>query len=578
MEKLKTILNRIDGKGYKAYKDIKGSYIFSKYRLTIDAVQGDPFASPSKIRLEIPRTKTSLASSDWTKTKPRKIRCEDLVNRFIHRAIRKQSQSAHGTGKSGLIMIDASGQEVLERSAVSISEDAITICLSIGLPARGRRILAKQAEQLFFTSLPTIVDESVFTLQQHDIDKVVRLCDQQEAIRDYIKANDLLAFIADDAILPRESGVSERPLKSGKVIPFRSPDTQTVSIPVPHRDNPLSGMAVKKGITLVVGGGFHGKSTLLQAIEKGIYDHIEGDGREFVITDASAVKIRAEDGRSVSHVDISPFISNLPFGKETTCFSTENASGSTSQAAGIIEALEAGANALLMDEDTCATNFMIRDARMQALVAKASEPITPFIDKIKPLFNNHGVSTILVMGGTGDYFDVADQVIRMENYSPFDVTKEAKEITANMVFNRQNEGGGSFGGINSRCIMPGSLDSRKGKKNSVKTRGKHTIQYGSDTINLGQVEQLADESQTRMIAEILYYIERESVLNNVKDLASLLDLIEAKMDQEGLGSFVVFKGHPGELARPRRFEIAAAINRKRHIRVRVSSGKKEKEE
>ena len=101
-------------------------------------------------------------------------------------------------------------------------------------------------------------------------------------------------------------------------------------------------MGIRKGITLIVGGGYHGKSTLLKALEAGVYNHIAGDGREFVITDDTAFKLRAEDGRSITGVDISPFIKNLPNKKDTVHFSTEDASGSTSQAANLMEALESG--------------------------------------------------------------------------------------------------------------------------------------------------------------------------------------------------------------------------------------------
>ena len=160
-------------------------------------------------------------------------------------------------------------------------------------------------------------------------------------------------------------------------------------------------------------------------MELGIYSHIPGDGREYVATDPKAVKIRAEDGRFVEKVNISPFIKSLPLLRDTLRFSTDNASGSTSQAANIMEALEMGARVLLIDEDTSATNFMIRDRRMQELVQKAHEPITPFIDKVRQLYQDQRVSTILVMGGSGDYFEAADTVIWMNNYRPFAVTRES---------------------------------------------------------------------------------------------------------------------------------------------------------
>ncbi len=568
MEKLRQLLRKIDGKGYKAYKDIQGTYAFGSWGLAVDYVQGDPFASPSKIRVMVPRKNAGYEGS-WNQTKQRRIRTEDYIARIVAREIKKKGgKGAGGTGKSGLIMIDAPGQEVLERTAVSIDAEVIEICLSIGLPAHGRRVLGKQAEKLFFEEIPVILKGSIFNIDHSELSHALQLADQQQAIRDYMKENGIISFIADGAVLPRESGVSSRPLREGKVVPFASPASMTVDIPVPHSDAPVSGMAVKEGITVIAGGGYHGKSTLLKAIEHGVYDHIEGDGREFVLSRPDAVKVRAEDGRKITGVNISPFINNLPYGKDTHSFTTENASGSTSQAANIMENMESGASVLLIDEDTSATNFMIRDARMQALVAKEKEPITPFIDRVRHLYEEGGISTILVMGGSGDYFDVADKVIRMEEYIPADVTVEAREIARKIEFHRESEAGGSFTDISERIPLPQSLDSRKGKKSKVTARGLSTIQYGKNDIQLHYLEQLVDQSQTRMIADILFFLEREKKLQETS-IPDLLDLIDEKMDNEGPGSFTIYKGqHPGDLARPRRHEIAAALNRLRTLRIK----------
>lgn len=137
-----------------------------------------------------------------------------------------------------------------------------------------------------------------------------------------------------------------------------------ISIDLPF-GNSIRGMGIPEGVTLIIGGGYHGKSTLLQALEQGVYNHVKGDGREYVITRADALKLRAEDGRAVSHLDLSLFIHDLPNGKDTHCFSTEDASGSTSQAAGVLEGMEAETSCFLIDEDTSATNFLVRDAFMQ---------------------------------------------------------------------------------------------------------------------------------------------------------------------------------------------------------------------
>ncbi|MCF6136108.1 ABC-ATPase domain-containing protein [Pseudalkalibacillus berkeleyi] len=566
MNKLRDILKRIDGKGYKAYKDIRGQYSFHDFSLHLDYIQGDPFASPSKIRLEVPKSRTIL-KQDWESTDTRKIRIEDTVARSVANAIRHIDARAGGSGKSGVISIDRPAQEVLQRTAVQLTEKSVIICLSVGLPAQGRKVLGKQAEKMLLTIIPQILQDSIFSMKEKTLVEAVELCDQQDAIRDYMKENNLITFIGNGSVLPRESGISDRPLKSRDVVAFEAPQSLTISIPVPHRQEPLKGMGIQKGITLIVGGGYHGKSTVLEAVERGVYNHISGDGREFVLTDPQAMKIRSEDGRKITNVDISPFIQNLPFGKATKNFTSEDASGSTSQAATIIESLEARASTLLIDEDTSATNFMIRDERMQQLVAKEKEPITPFIDKVKQLHEEHDVSTVLVMGGSGDYFDVADTVILMDQYRPWDVTCEAKDIARKSKTHREREGGNLFGTIQTRKPQVSSLDSRKGKRSKVAARGLHTIQYGTTDLKLDFVEQLVDASQTRAIAEIIHFIEKNKWLGSLS-IDELLDRVILQLNEKGLASFTEFPNqHPGDLARPRMLELASALNRLRTLKI-----------
>ncbi|WP_270182384.1 ABC-ATPase domain-containing protein [Alkalihalobacillus sp. CinArs1] len=565
MKNLIDHLQRIDGKSYKAYKDIRGSYDFENYTLSIDYVQGDPFASPSRIRAIIPRNKAKV-KTEWFDGDQRRIRLEDFIARKVAKSIYKHKGNIKGSGKSGTFIIDAPKQKVLERTAVSVTKTDITICLSVGLPAQGRRVLGRQAQQMLTTYLREILKASIFSLNEGEVIEAIHLADQQETIRMFLKDRGYVAFIANGAILPRESGISDRPLQN-KAVPFKSPSSKEVSISIPHKEEPIKGMAIEKGISLIVGGGYHGKSTLLHALEHGVYDHIAGDGREYVITDELAMKIRSEDGRKVTGVNISPFIENLPFGKDTRSFTTENASGSTSQAANIIEAVEAGCHALLIDEDTSATNFMIRDVRMQQLVSKDKEPITPFIDRVQQLYNQHSVSTVLVMGGSGDYFDVADTVILMENYLPYDVTNEAKRISAESTTARNKEGGELFGEVDRRLPHKSSLNSQKGKKAKVSAKGLHHILYGNTDISLLQVEQLIDPSQTRLAAEILHFLERKNKLGDVS-VSELLDAVEKQMNDEGIGSFSMFANqHPGDLARIRRTELAAVLNRLRTLKI-----------
>ncbi|MYL51692.1 ATPase [Halobacillus litoralis] len=566
MKKLQQHLKQMDGKSYKAYKQIQGTYSFERYDLMIDYVQGDPFAAPSKIRIRIPDSERRI-SPEWKRNSRRKYYAEDQVTRAIAKTIHKTQTSVKGSGKSGMIAIDQPGQEILERTSVSLNSEDTTVCLTVGLPANGRRINGKQAEKLFFSILPEIINQSIFAIKDKEIESVCQLADQHETILDEMKKNDWISFVADGAILPRESGISQRPMRDA--VPFESPESNRVTIDLPHREEPITGMALKRGIVLIVGGGYHGKSTLLNAMERGVYPHREGDGREYVLTDPSAVKVRSEDGRQVSTVDISPFIKNLPHGTDTTRFSTENASGSTSQAANVMEALEAGASSLLIDEDTSATNFMIRDERMQELVVKEKEPITPFIDKIKQMRDELEVSTILVMGGSGDYFHVADDVIMMDQYIPHNVTEKAKQIASKYPNGRMESEGDAFGAVPKRSFLPQSLQTRKGKKEKVQAKGMHKILMGHEDIALDHVEQLVDASQTRMIADILLHLDKKGVLKRENSLHELLDTIEHQLDQEGLASFAPFKDqHPGELARPRRFEMAATLNRIRTAKVK----------
>ncbi|NOX38836.1 MAG: ABC-ATPase domain-containing protein [Calditrichaeota bacterium] len=578
-EKLRQILHRIDGRGYKAYKDIQGAYRFARYTLFIDHVQGDPFASPSKIRLRVSGTVAGFPGS-LHDTPVRRMALADYLARQVARAIRSVARQHRGSGKSGLIAIDSGGQEVLERTAVKITPEWVEARLYVGLPAAGRTVLARQAEEIFFKELPAIVQQSLFweSLNQSEARHFVHTVENQEFIREQLSERGLVAFVANGAILPRESGASDRPMSRREAVPFQSPASLEVTFQLPHPvDGPdgeqtiLRGMGIPEGITLIVGGGYHGKSTLLNAIERGVYPHIPGDGREYVVTRRDAVKIRAEDGRRVEMVDISPFISNLPYGRSTSAFCTDDASGSTSQAANILEALEVGARVLLLDEDTSATNFMIRDARMQALVHKDREPITPFIDRVKELHQRLGVSTILVMGGSGDYLDVADTVILMHNYLPEDVTESAREVARAYPTRRKTEIPAPMTSVTERIPLASSFDPSKGKK-EVKIQAKtlDAIQYGTQMIELRALEQLVDISQTRAIGYAIHLATRK-YMDDRRTLREVLDLLDNFFQSEGLDALDPFRRgdqHPGSFARPRRFEIAAAINRLRTLRMR----------
>jgi predicted ABC-class ATPase len=577
LEDLRRILARIDGRGYKAYEEIEGAYEGPGWVLYVDHVQGDPFAPPSKVRVRVDGRRAGFPA-DVYRTSVRRVALEDFLARRVRQSIDAVSRGRRGSGKSGVIWVDAGGQEVLERTAVRVRPEWIECRLQVGLPAAGRTVLGRQAEEMLCREVPEIVRRSLFWTEvpEGECRRFIECVENQEAIRAQLRERRLVAFVADGSILPRRSGVSELPLE--RAIPFRSPESLRVTMAVPNPvlwngrvHDTLMGMGIPEGVTLIVGGGYHGKSTLLRALERSVYPHIPGDGREYVVTREDAVTIRAEDGRRIERVDLTPFIGQLPYGQRTDDFSTENASGSTSQAANILEALEAGSRLLLIDEDTSATNFMVRDARMQALVAKELEPITPFVDRVRELYERLGVSTILVMGGSGDYLDVADTVILMREYVPEDVTAEARRIARAYPTQRRPEAPRPIERVVERVPCAESLDPSRGRREvKIDAKAVDLILFGETAIDLRAVEQIVDLSQTRAIGYALH-CAAERFMDGRRTVREILDELERLFAREGIDVLDPFRRgeeHPGNFARPRRYEIAAALNRLRTVRMR----------
>lgn len=553
MERLRKELLGLDGRNYKAYKAIQGRSVeFSKFTLRIDHVQGDPYAAPSRLRALVPLPEAALPQRALESSARRRA-----TRDFLARSFRQEARSQRD------ISIDAGGQTVLERTACLLTGNSVELRFRLELPGRGRRIMGRRAADLLCSELPGMIERSV-TRPGLDRDALERHCavvEDQEALRNQLADYGLLAFLADGSSLPRASGIDDRPAKNA--IHLKSPKSLQVELSAPN-SGVISGVGIPRGITLIVGGGFHGKSTLLKALETGVYDHIPGDGREYVVSEPSAVKIRAEDGRSVSAVDISDFIGSLPGGRTTESFSTDLASGSTSQAATLVEALECGAKTVFLDEDTSATNFMIRDHRMQALVAKSSEPITPFLDRIRELRDSLGVSTVLVMGGSGDYFDHADTVIQMDSYHPLDVTVEAHSIAADIQTSRTEEHSDRLRQPTPRRLDPRSIKpERRPGVPKIGVRGLNTLILGKTDIDLRAVEQLVDPCQLRAIGWVLVHLSRirDSAVEPIPFITRLLD------QSRGI-EWDALSGHPdGDLSLPRSAEVIAALNRLRGIRM-----------
>lgn len=558
---LKKMLIEMDHKGYPQYKRTKGSYKFPAYTLGIDHVQGDPFAAPSSVHVEVEGREAGFPVYLYDE-KEKRIALQDYLIRMFEQQVKKYSFQAKGSGKSGLISVTRCGQEILERSACCIDSKSgkIIMRFEIGFPANGRTINAKELIKILFEFLPKCVEKSLLyrNLNETVVEQVMELAVDQRYIRTQLKKQGLVAFVADGSVLPRESGVSSRPMKNAT--PFQSPDSMRVSLTLPYKGS-ITGMGIPKGITLIVGGGYHGKSTLLKALESGVYCHVAGDGREYVITDADAVKVRAEDGRSIKHTDISMFINDLPNQKSTKAFYTEDASGSTSQAANVVEAMEAGASVLLIDEDTSATNFMVRDELMQRVIHRDMEPITPLIERMKEMYEKCDVSTILVAGSCGTYFEVADIILQMDHYVPKDITALAKDTAKEFPGLQYPEDEWKLPDYN-----------RKPKKNpnvfhngriKIKTMGTDGFMLNHDMIDLRYVEQLVDTQISTCLGHMLKNME-ETDMDGKKTLRELIDHLYCEIEKHGF-EVICGKSVPGNLAMPRRQEMFACMNRYRGL-------------
>lgn len=577
---LQTLLRQIDHKSYPAYKDTRGKYQFQQYVLSIDHVQGDPFAAPSKVSILVPGKAAGFDRGCYEQAH-RRIAFQDYLLRRMSVKIKDYSFKAKGSGKSGLLGISHPGQEILERSACAVNPQNgdVTVRMEIGFPANGRTINSGELVKILFDFLPICVRQTLFSssCSRESVEKCLFLADDQLYIREELKKRGLVSFVANGAVLPRKSGVSSLPMKDGKA--FTSPASMEVTLELPHHGR-LSGMGIEKGVTLIVGGGYHGKSTLLEALELGVYNHIAGDGREFVITDDTAVKLRAEDGRSIQKTDISMFIRNLPNGRDTNAFYTEDASGSTSQAANTVEAMEAGAQVFLIDEDTSATNFMIRDELMQRVVSRDVEPIIPFIDRVRELYEDYGISTILVAGSCGSYFHKADHIIQMNRYQPVEITELAKKEAEGYPYTTGKLDKSAE--PNFKRIVKRDAAFARDDRIKLRTDGLDGFSVNREEVDMRYVEQLADPEQLTSLSYMIKYMKLQ-VFDGKKTLRDTVEGLYTRIGDKGFGAFFgsgsgaggsAGRGGdmggdggalPGNLAMPRRQELYAALNRCREL-------------
>lgn len=561
-EQLRQTLARINGRPYPAYRDLGGGYDCGEYRLHVDHVQADPFAAPSRLRVVVPAAGSGLVPGDW-RDGTRRIAVEDWLLRRLAAALGRAVDGAgeQGPAPAALLHVLPPGQEVLERSAVAVRAGTVEFRLTCELPAERRSVLGPRAAAALDTALPAAILAALphAAADRASLEAHIGLVEDQEALRALLPQRGWVAFLADGSILPRRSGDSDLPLPPRAAVRLLAPEGLAATVELPHR-GVVRGLPIPRGVTLVVGGAYHGKSTLLRAVERGVYNHVVGDGRELCVTDRAAVSVAAEDGRAVTGLDISPFVRTLPGGRETRAFRTLAASGSTSQAAALCEALEAGATCLLLDEDRSAANFMSRDARMRALVPDAEDPVVPFVERVRQLHQGRGVSTLLVLGGAGTFLDVADLVIRMRDYQPVDVTVEAVAVAARLPVGPANPAAPPEAAP-PRVLGPEPFAAvADAGRLRARPRGRQGLTLGEVQVQLGGLGQLVDEAQVRALADMLPLAA--AYADGVRTLAEICAEVERDIDRLGLQALSPWPGQcPGDYARPRAMELAAVLSR-----------------
>lgn len=589
LNELTSHLHAIDGRSYAAYKAIVGRYRSPLgWVLYIDRIQPDPYAPPTAIRVVLPLALTGAdtrptgtneplteanetltgANSHLTASPTRAVALRDYLARTLRELLKGQA-----------ISIAPAGQEILERSSVNLHETwqddfstpafnapgpYLELRLRWSLPAFGREIAGRQAARNLNLDLARAI--ASLDLRESELGaeawKHCQVAEDHAALQEILVERGWVAFLADGANLARRSGVSQLPLEGG--LPLTAPETLAQTVQLPHA-GVVRGTAIPAGVTVIAGGGYHGKSTLLNAIARGIYPHIPGDGRELVATVPEAMAVRAADGRAVTGVDLRPFISHLP-GRDAdpAQFTTANASGSTSQAASIMESLELWGQpaqaALLLDEDTCATNLLIRDQRMRALVSSEREPITPLVDRIRALHRERGISTLIVMGGSGDYLDVADQVLIMDSYRLVDATAQARQVCASQP--RVDTSLPDFPLPAQR--LPQRPEAKRRGPSRTRALGTQRLVLDRHEVDVADVSGLVDEGQALAVAWALRAL-LEHHFDGRTSLPQALAQVAKRLDDVGLDA--LGEAHPAFLVRPRLVDVGAAVNRLRSLQV-----------
>jgi predicted ABC-class ATPase len=552
-----------NGKGVQVYTTLAGAYRFERYELYLDQIRPDPVAPTCLARVRVDQAEAQVPRALWEAPDAR-VAVEDFLARCVREAIGRHGRT-RWSGRITPITIDAGGQEILPRTACTVGEDAVEARLTIALPAEGRKVLAKPAQALFFDDLPAVVEAGLVWAHLDDV-AGRRHCEtylDYLALRRALPARGLVAFLADGSVLAREAGASGRPMRGGRAAALRAPDELAVTVELPHR-GPVRGLGIRAGVTLITGGLASGKSTLLAAIAQGVYAHVPGDGRELVATVPDAVALRADPGRRVERVDVSAFVHALSPGVDVTALVTERSSGVLAMAAGVAEALELGTALLLVDEDESAIAFLARDPVMLELLPGAARALSPLVERVRALWETHGVSTVIATGALGEYLPVADTVIATDGFQPAAATARAREVAG-----APSPAGRPFELPAPRCPLPRGIGGVRGRGLRTEVRWRQSLSVGRDAVDLDGLPQLVDASQARAAGDAVLYAVERGYADGEASVAEIVDRTLAEVAAGGLRALTLHPEHAADYALPRRHEIAAVLNRLRSLQVRV---------
>lgn len=579
MNRLNQLISTLADRPFHQVQALKDDYDFPGFNFRLIRVQRSPGAHPASIASVTVSRHDSAIPAAFLQAGDGKLAIADFLIRRFRQGIDRFALQNRGKEGSGSFHTVELSQKMLERDSVLIDQAAIELRFMISLPAKGPGggvFDAEQARIMMSQELPAIVDATFFYDRYDEqtraqLEQFVDVLTTRTVISRFMQEHRLVVFIADGARLPRNSGIDDRPASGGAVTAFQSPDSLQVDIPLPDGRR-LTGMGIREGITCITGGGYHGKSTLMQAILAGVYAHVPGDGRELVVTREDAFFIRAEDGRSIRDVDISPFIGDLPNGLKTDHFSSDNASGSTSQAAAIVEAIESGSRLLLFDEDTCATNFLVRDALIGQVLEASLEPIRPLYATVRSLWSKQRVSMIFVVGGLGLFLMKADTCLLMAHYRCHDITAKVRDRLGAIV----DEDAPIEGAPSTRRLAADNFDPAYENKRLKKTIAKRIkplrnaprqLEYGMDLINLEAVAQIAEAPQVLALGYCLLALRHKinQSAGQPETIGFWMEQLYDDIAEHGLP--VLAPDYPGTLSRPRKYELAATINRMRSLRI-----------